>query len=136
MITIEKLNSFGVDTAEGLERCFGNEALYLKLVTTIPDDATFERLEKKVASKDLDGAFEAAHALKGVLGNLSLTPLYTLAVEITFSGTFRSRRYIRLLSRLPNSCAIARKWITAHFWSNFSKNEMSSASFVLNKNSQ
>ena len=48
MITIEKLNSFGVDTAEGLERCFGNEALYLKLVTTIPDDATFERLEKKV----------------------------------------------------------------------------------------
>ena len=94
MITIEKLNSFGVDTAEGLERCFGNEALYLKLVTTIPDDATFERLEKKV------------------------------------------RRYIRLLSRLPNSCAIARKWITAHFWSNFLKNEMSSASFVLNKNSQ
>ncbi len=83
MITIEKLNAFGADTADGLERCFGNESLYLKLVTTIPDDSTFERLEQKIAAKDLDGAFEAAHALKGVLGNLSLTPLYTLAVEIT-----------------------------------------------------
>ena len=83
MITIEKLNSFGANTAEGLARCFGNEALFLKLVMTIPDDAVFDRLKQKLETKDLDGAFEAAHALKGVLGNLSLTPLYTLAVEIT-----------------------------------------------------
>ena len=83
MITIEKLNSFGADTTDGLERCFGNESLYLKLVTTIPEDSTFERLNQKIAEKNLDGAFEAAHALKGVLGNLSLTPLYEIAVEIT-----------------------------------------------------
>ena len=36
-----------------------------------------------IAAKDLKAAFEAAHALKGVLGNLSLTPLYTPVVEIT-----------------------------------------------------
>ena len=83
MITIEKLNSFGADTTDGLERCFGYESLYLKLVTTIPEDSTFERLNQKIAEKNLDGAFEAAHALKGVLGNLSLTPLYEIAVEIT-----------------------------------------------------
>lgn len=83
MITIEKLNSFGANATEGLARCFGNEALFLKLVMTIPDDAVFDRLKQKLETKDLDGAFEAAHALKGVLGNLSLTPLYTLAVEIT-----------------------------------------------------
>lgn len=41
MITIEKLNSFGANTAEGLARCFGNEALYLKLVATIPGEANF-----------------------------------------------------------------------------------------------
>ena len=80
MITIEKLNSFGADTTDGLERCFGNESLYLKLVTTIPEDSTITLL---AAEKNLDGAFEAAHALKGVLGNLSLTPLYEIAVEIT-----------------------------------------------------
>ena len=28
-------------------------------------------------------AFDAAHALKGVLGNLSLTPIYTPVAEIT-----------------------------------------------------
>ena len=83
MITIEKLNSFGANASEGLARCFGNESLYLRLVTTIPDDAVFERLKQSIKSKNLDAAFEAAHALKGVLGNLSLTPLYTIAVEIT-----------------------------------------------------
>ena len=36
MITIEKLNAFGANAAEGLARCFGNESLYLKLVATIP----------------------------------------------------------------------------------------------------
>ena len=83
MITIEKLNSFGANATEGLARCFGNEALFLKLVMTIPDDAVFDRLKQKLETKDLDGAFDAAHALKGVLGNLSLTPLYTVAVEMT-----------------------------------------------------
>ncbi len=40
-------------------------------------------LDVAVASNNLDAAFEAAHALKGVLGNLSLTPLYTPMVELT-----------------------------------------------------
>ena len=83
MITIEKLNAFGANTAEGLARCFGNEALYLKLVATIPGEGNFDKLKDSIAAKDLKTAFEAAHALKGVLGNLSLTPLYTPVVEIT-----------------------------------------------------
>ena len=83
MITIEKLNTFGANTAEGLARCFGNEALYLKLVATIPGEANFDKLKDSLAAKDLKAAFEAAHALKGVLGNLSLTPLYTKVAEIT-----------------------------------------------------
>ena len=83
MITIEKLNSFGANAAEGLARCFENESLYLRLVSTIPDDAVFDRLKQGLESNNLDAAFEAAHALKGVLGNLSLTPLYKIAVEIT-----------------------------------------------------
>ena len=83
MITIEKLNAFGANTAEGLARCFGNEALFLKLVATIPGEGNFDKLKDSIAAKDLKAAFEAAHALKGVLGNLSLTPLYTPVVEIT-----------------------------------------------------
>jgi hypothetical protein len=83
MITIEKLNAFGANTVEGLGRCFGNEALYLKLVATIPDEVNFDKLKDALNAGDLENAFLAAHALKGVLGNLSLTPLYTKVVEIT-----------------------------------------------------
>ena len=83
MITVEKLNNFGANTAEGLARCFGNEALYLKLVATIPGEASFGKLKDALAEKNLKAAFEAAHALKGALGNLSLTPIYTPIVEIT-----------------------------------------------------
>jgi HPt (histidine-containing phosphotransfer) domain-containing protein len=83
MITVEKLNNFGANTAEGLARCFGNEALYLKLVATIPGEASFGKLKDALAEKNLKAAFESAHALKGVLGNLSLTPLYIPIIEIT-----------------------------------------------------
>jgi len=53
-----------------------NEAFYLRLVPMAVKDAGFEKLRAAVDAGDLDAAFEAAHALKGVLGNLSLTPLY------------------------------------------------------------
>ena len=83
MITVDKLNTFGANTAEGLARCFGNEALYLKLVATIPNEANFGKLKDAIEGKNLKDAFEAAHALKGALGNLSLTPIYAPVVEIT-----------------------------------------------------
>ena len=83
MVTIDKLNDFGADTAEGLARCYGNEALYLRLIGMVVNENNFEKLEKAIAENDLDGAFEAAHALKGVLGNLSLTPMYEKSSEIT-----------------------------------------------------
>ena len=83
MLTIEKLNDFGADTQEGLGRCYGNEALYLRLVGMIPAEASFDKLQGALQSGDLDGAFEAAHALKGVLGNLSLTPMYKVCSEMT-----------------------------------------------------
>ena len=43
----------------------------------------FETLEKALISNDLDKAFESAHALKGILGNLALTPLYTPLSDLT-----------------------------------------------------
>ena len=81
MLTIEKLNDFGANTEEGLGRCYGNEALYLRLVGMIPAEASFDKLQSAIESNDLDAAFEAAHALNGVLGNLSLTPMYQVYKE-------------------------------------------------------
>lgn len=83
MLTIEKLNRFGADTKEGLKRCFGNEEFYLKLAGMILEEPGFDRLKTALEANDLKAGFEAAHALKGVLGNLSLTPMYNLACEMT-----------------------------------------------------
>ena len=83
MITIEALKTCGVDVADGLNRCMNNEGFYLRLVNLALADGNFDKLSEAVGAGDRKAAFEAAHALKGVLGNLSLTPLYRCASEIT-----------------------------------------------------
>ena len=83
MVTIDKLKEYGADVKSGLERCVNNEALYLRLVGMVPTNAAFKELYNAINNNDLDGAFKAAHALKGITSNLSLTPLVNLVNEIT-----------------------------------------------------
>ena len=83
MLTVDALKQFGCDTDDGLTRCMGNEAFYFKLIGKVIDDKNFQALEDAVAAKDLDAAFDAAHSLKGVLGNLALTPIYEPVYELT-----------------------------------------------------
>ncbi|MBQ3393961.1 MAG: Hpt domain-containing protein [Oscillospiraceae bacterium] len=101
MLTLDALKRFGADTEEGLSRCFNNEAFYLRLVGMIKDEKNFELLEKAIEENDLDAGFEAAHALKGVLGNPSLTPMTEIAVEMTELLRNRTRTdYSGMLSSL------------------------------------
>lgn len=83
MLSIDALKKFGADTDEGLGRCFNNEEFYLKLVKTVPAEPNFGQLEDAIKKGDLQAAFEYAHALKGVLANLSLNPISKPASEIT-----------------------------------------------------
>ena len=83
MFTIDALKEIGVKPEDGLKRCLNNEDFYLKLVKMVPEDQGFQKLQDSLAAQDLDGAFEAAHALKGVLSNLSLTPICEPVEEIT-----------------------------------------------------
>lgn len=83
MITIETLKEFGADVNEGLARCLNKEDFYLKMVNMGISDPRFVTLKDVLASKDLDAAFEQAHALKGVLGNLALTPIFEPVSEMT-----------------------------------------------------
>ena len=75
MLTIEKLRAYGANVDEGLGRCMNNEAFYLRLVNMAVGDAGFERLHTALKQGDRKEGFEAAHALKGMQGNHSLTPL-------------------------------------------------------------
>lgn len=83
MLTIETLNEFGVNTKEGLTRCMNNEKFYFKMLKMGLASDQFEKLGAALEGGNLDEAFEAAHALKGVLGNLALTPIYTPLAEMT-----------------------------------------------------
>ncbi len=82
-MTVNDLKTYGANTEEGLTRCMNNESFYLRLVKMIPGDANFQKLYDAVENGDLDIAFEAAHALKGSAGNLSLTPIFAPISEIT-----------------------------------------------------
>ena len=83
MASIDELREYGVNVDEGLKRCMNNEALYMRLISTIPTEPNFTRLKDAFENGDTEEAFEAVHALKGVLGNLSITPLFEKANELT-----------------------------------------------------
>ncbi len=83
MLTIDKLREYGANVDEGLVRCMGNADFYIKLITRVTEDTRLTVLEQQLGVKDLDGAFETAHALKGMYSNLSLDPLTKPVSEMT-----------------------------------------------------
>ena len=83
MLTVAVLKEKGSRVEEGLARCMNNETFYLRLVGMALKDGNFAALKSALEQGDAKAAFESAHALKGVLGNLALTPLFEPASAIT-----------------------------------------------------
>ncbi|MCR5746584.1 MAG: Hpt domain-containing protein [Lachnospiraceae bacterium] len=83
MLTLDKLKEFGANTDEALARCMGKEDFYIMLVGKAVADKNFKGLRDAIEANDLEEAFAAAHALKGILSNLSLTPILNPVLEIT-----------------------------------------------------
>ncbi len=83
MLTIAKLQEYGVNTKEGLGRCMGMEAFYFRMLGMGLKNDSFEKLDAALADGNLEEAFEQAHALKGVVGNLALTPIYNPLADLT-----------------------------------------------------
>lgn len=83
MLTIDSLRAFGADVDEGLVRCLNKEDFYLMLVNKARADDKLSLLAEQLREKQLDAAFETAHALKGMYANLSLTPLTKQVSEMT-----------------------------------------------------
>ena len=66
----------GINYAEGVARFVGNASLYEHFLAEFLKDGTFAELEQAMAAGDAKAAFNAAHTLKGLTGNLSLSALY------------------------------------------------------------
>ena len=82
-MTMDSLRNFGANVDEGLERCMGMEDFYIEMIELGLSDERFDMLGPQLEAGQMDEAFETVHALKGVIGNLALTPLYTTICDIT-----------------------------------------------------
>ena len=80
--TNELLTNSGIDVAATIARFAGNEGLFLKFLRRFPADTTYEALGKAMADQNLSAASDACHTLKGVAGNLGLTPLFDACVTM------------------------------------------------------
>ena len=73
-----QLEAAGIDVASALERMMGSEALLERLLGKFLDDPQYPALRAALEAGDMERAVSAAHTLKGVCGNLSMTELYGL----------------------------------------------------------
>lgn len=80
---VEKLQNWGCNTTEALERFVGDNDLYIMCMNLFIDDGSFEQLGTAIENSDIDAAFNACHTLKGVAGNVSAGPLFQAIEELT-----------------------------------------------------
>lgn len=83
MTYLEELKSLGADVDEGLDRVMGDEDLYTMMlgmfVGTVEENAF---ALDDFGAGDLEELIKKVHSLKGITGNLALTPLFTGYTEI------------------------------------------------------
>lgn len=75
----EQLAPYGIDYADAMDRFGGNDALFKRLALKYLDDDHYVSLVATLEADDFEEAYQHAHALKGVAGNLSLTDLHRAA---------------------------------------------------------
>lgn len=76
------LLSCETDVDAALKRLSGNEAIYEQCLALFLEDQSMADFNDALENKAWDDAFTAAHALKGVAGNMGFVPLYHAAAEI------------------------------------------------------
>ena len=67
---------------EALARVRGNKKLYKRMLQMFLQSAELPALEEAFAAQDYPRAAELAHAIKGMTGNLSLTCLFDISVQL------------------------------------------------------
>lgn len=82
MDILNELKELGANVEEGLNRFMNKSELYAKMLLKLPPN--LEKLEvlPYMESGDYQTALANAHTIKGVAGNLSVTPLYTYYTKI------------------------------------------------------
>ncbi|MEG0769760.1 MAG: Hpt domain-containing protein [Ruthenibacterium sp.] len=91
---LERLRSYGADMDGAMDRFLEDVELYKTCYTAFLQDEAFPLLGKALAQKEYETAFECAHALKGITGNMGLTPLYQVICRMV--EELREQKYAGL----------------------------------------
>lgn len=86
-----ELQQHGCDVDGTMRRLGDDRELYVDCLHMLVGDESFAQLHEAFAHKNAREIFEAAHTLKGVAGNLGLTPMYDSTcriVEATRAGQY------------------------------------------------
>lgn len=78
----KQMEANGVDVDATLKRFMGKEAIFMKFIMKFADDQNCRQIRDGLENRDVQAAFDRAHSLKGVAGNLGIVPVYTLAAQI------------------------------------------------------
>ena len=95
----ERLKEAGIDVTAALERFMGNETLLERFLKKFLDDTNYEKLAAAIDAGQQEAALTAAHTLKGISGNLSMTGLFALLTEQV--AAFRDNDWDRAVELMP-----------------------------------
>lgn len=70
------------DLKGALNRLSGDEELYIRCLELFLEDQTMAELHHALETQAWDDAFTAAHALKGLAGNMGFIPLFHASAEL------------------------------------------------------
>ncbi|MEG0289957.1 MAG: Hpt domain-containing protein [Erysipelotrichaceae bacterium] len=75
---MEQLKLYGADIEGTMNRFLNDVDLYISCFETFLKDEAFDKLGNAIQKNDYQSAFDYAHTLKGVVGNMGLTPMYQI----------------------------------------------------------
>ena len=83
------LEASGVQVQQALGRFMGNEDLFLSFLARLPGQLRFEEILRTLGEEDGEGFYLLVHDLKGMAGNLGLTPIQdcTQAILVEFRAS-------------------------------------------------
>ena len=96
----EAYEKIGANYDDACARLMGGEML-ARFALKFLDDESMDKLEAAMAAGDAEGAFMAAHTLKGVSQNLGFDNLYEPAVVVTEA---LARECMRCSSNMRQRC--------------------------------
>lgn len=76
MKSLQELEAYGIDIKGAMERFMNNEEMFRSFLKKLPEENVYPLLMEALKEEDVERAFQLAHQLKGILGNLSLVELY------------------------------------------------------------